>query len=109
MLRISGLYNSSYLQARTNVTSIRQSYCYLHKLSLQLQLIYTRGVYSTMASASLSASLSLPSGNTLTVPTGLFINNEFVSSVTGDTLMYAYAYALHFLIIVLTHRHIEGL
>ncbi|QRW05575.1 aldehyde dehydrogenase family protein [Ceratobasidium sp. AG-Ba] len=34
----------------------------------------------------LTATLSLPSGKKLSVPTGLFINNKFVSSVTGETI-----------------------
>ncbi|KAF8609297.1 NAD-aldehyde dehydrogenase [Ceratobasidium sp. AG-I] len=39
-----------------------------------------------MSDSSLSASISLPSGQKLTVPTGLFIDNKFVPSVTGDTI-----------------------
>ncbi|CAE6521169.1 unnamed protein product [Rhizoctonia solani] len=48
-----------------------------------------RSLLSTMTNASLSTSVSLPSGKKLTIPTGLFINNEFVASVTGDTLVTA--------------------
>ncbi|KAG8694840.1 aldehyde dehydrogenase (NAD(P)(+)) ald5 [Ceratobasidium sp. 395] len=39
-----------------------------------------------MSAPSLTATLPLPSGKKLTVPTGLFINNQFVPSVTGDTI-----------------------
>ncbi|KAG8791395.1 aldehyde dehydrogenase (NAD(P)(+)) ald5 [Ceratobasidium sp. 428] len=39
-----------------------------------------------MSAPSLIATLPLPSGKKLTVPTGLFINNQFVPSVTGDTI-----------------------
>ncbi|KAG9103605.1 hypothetical protein FRC06_009615 [Ceratobasidium sp. 370] len=39
-----------------------------------------------MSESSLSTVLSLPSGKKLTVPTGLFINNQFVPSVTGETI-----------------------
>ncbi|GAB1519019.1 hypothetical protein RhiTH_002084 [Rhizoctonia solani] len=40
-----------------------------------------------MANSPLSVEVSLPSGKKLTIPTGLFINNEFVPSVTGDTIV----------------------
>ena len=36
--------------------------------------------------ANVSTTIKLLSGNSLTVPTGLFINNEFVPSVDGSTL-----------------------
>lgn len=39
-----------------------------------------------MSDSSLTASLSLPSGKKLTVPTGLFIDNKFVPSVSGETI-----------------------
>ena len=36
--------------------------------------------------ANVSTTIKLPSGRSLTIPTGLFINNEFVPSVDGSTL-----------------------
>lgn len=89
MRRILSLYKSSCLRGnQTGITSINQPYYNLRKLLSQTKHIPTRHTYSTMSNASLSTSLSLPSGKKLTVPTGLFINNEFVASVTGDTLVY---------------------
>jgi aldehyde dehydrogenase (NAD+) len=36
--------------------------------------------------ANVSTTIKLPSGKSLTVPTGLFINNQFVPAVDGSTL-----------------------
>ena len=39
-----------------------------------------------MAAGAMEAQLTAPNGKTWTQPLGLFINNEFVKSSTGETI-----------------------
>ncbi|CAE6457605.1 unnamed protein product [Rhizoctonia solani] len=87
MRRVFGLYNCRFSRGRASTALFRRP---LYSLQHPVPSISDRGNFknllSTMANSSLSTSVSLPSGKTL-IPTGLFINNEFVASVTGDTIV----------------------
>ncbi|ELU41784.1 NAD-aldehyde dehydrogenase [Rhizoctonia solani AG-1 IA] len=75
------LFKPGLPRRRTYTVLFRRPYSLLHNLAPN------RVNFSTMANSPLSVEVSLPSGKKLTIPTGLFINNEFVPSVTGDTIV----------------------
>ncbi|CAE6504780.1 unnamed protein product [Rhizoctonia solani] len=87
MRRVFGLYNCRLPRGRAITTPPSRSRYLLHGLALPVYDQEFKRLLSTMANTSLTTSVSLPSGKKLTIPTGLFINNEFVASVTGDTLV----------------------
>ncbi|CAE6471136.1 unnamed protein product [Rhizoctonia solani] len=87
MRRIFGLYNSRFFRWKTVATPPSRPHYLVQNYTLSISGRGTfRNLLSTMANT-LTTSVSLPSGKKLTIPTGLFINNEFVASVTGDTLI----------------------
>lgn len=89
-----GVYSSGCLRGGFLTVPASRLYYSPRRPPLHIQLIPTRrGTYSTMANTTLTTSLSLPSGKILTIPTGLFINNKFVPSVTGKTIELVYPYS----------------